>query len=83
MLQKELEALKNPRTFDLIKFNETMAREPRPGAKADILYVRDCPDCIFLAMIWNRGALTKRGVHSLSSAFEIPYTLPKSSAGHD
>lgn len=51
--QKELDALKNPRKFDLNKFNETMALEPRPGAKAEILYVRDCPDCIFLAsMIW-------------------------------
>jgi len=49
----QLREMSRPRAFDVNKFKENLALEPRPGARAEVLYVRDCPDCWWLAtLIW-------------------------------
>lgn len=56
----QLRDLKQPRKFNLDKFKEAMALEPRTDAKAEILYVRDCPDCHWLAtLIWGGLKISK------------------------
>lgn len=63
----QLRKLSSPRAFDQEKFKEAMALEPRTGAKAEILYVRDCPDCWWIAtLLWGcllaaKWEIIKRG----------------------
>jgi hypothetical protein len=57
MAQMELKRLSEPRKFDVTHFKEILENPKAVKAKVEILYVRECSDCAFLAaVLW--GALT-------------------------
>jgi hypothetical protein len=53
----ELEQLKRPRAFNVERFKEILDDSRALRGKVEILYVRECSDCAFLAA-FMRGAFT-------------------------
>lgn len=47
--QLELQRLSSPRKFNFEKFKVIMGDDRATRAKVEVLYVRDCPDCMTLA----------------------------------